>query len=362
MFAVHMVHMKAVMAVITAVMGAAAGGTVINSFTNTATSAGFLLYADPSTLSIVQGSSMVSSITVTSFNGFSGTVALSVHYPNGAPITSSFNPSNVNVPANGNVKSTLTLQASASGQLGNYTIDVIGTSQKKIAATLMIFTVLSDKTFVINVDSSTINTVPGSTSQVTVSVSSMNGFNGTVSLEATVPFGYITVTGGQSPIVLQPSQTITSSLTISTSSMTPLGTYYVTVTGISGMTSNSATVTLVVTDPVVDTESLAMISYTFNSNTNMTLTIQNTGTGTVTVQSYEVRDSSGDTWTFTYNTNAPVIAPGAIVSIFIVIGMGCNGCTYTGITGLFNQFSAGQSYTVTLMTMANHQFAWVVNR
>jgi hypothetical protein len=291
-------------------------------------------------------------------------VALSVYYPNGGnSLGTIFTPTSVNVPANSIGHSSLSITASPNVAVGNYTVDIVGTSSKKVSVTSIIVNVMSDKGFTISVQPSSISNVAGSTNQATVSVTSMNGYNGTVNLEATIPFGYITVTGGQNPIVLQPGQTVTSSFAISTDLLTPLGTYYITITGIDkDHMSSSTIVTLDVVDPVIDIESLTMVSYSFNSDTNMTLTVQNTGSSSITLQFYTVRDSSGDTWTYTYNGNAPVIVAGSTVSVYIVIGMGCNGCTYTGITGLFNQYNTGQSYTVTLTTMAGHQFAWVVNR
>ena len=354
--------MKAFLAVLTTVMGAAAGGTVMSSFTGTHTSSTFLVSADPSTLSIVQGNSMSTIITVTSINGFIGTVALSVYYPNGGSFTSTFVPTSVNVAANSVAKSTLTISLGPTASLGNFTVDILATSGKKVSATSIMVDVRSNQDFIVSVQPSTINNVPGSTDQATVSVTSMNGFTGTVQLQATVPFGYITVTGGQGSVTLQAGQTITSSLTVSTSTLTALGNYSIVITGTSGILSSSATVTLVVSDPVVINESLVMTGYSFNSNTNMTLNIQNTGSTSVTLQSYSVLDSSGDSWTYTYSNNAPVIASGGTASVYIVIGMGCNGCAYTGITGLFNQFTSGQTYTVTLTTMASHQFSWAVTR
>ncbi len=363
LYAMSLMHLKALLAVITAAFGAVAGGTMINSMNNgnARTTASFLVTTDPSTLSISQGHSANTTVIVTSINGYSGTVALSVYYVNGGSLSSSFTPVNVNVPSGGTAKSILTIVTASTVQVGNYTVAVIGTTQqqKKNAASILTVHVLSSRDFVITTQPSTVSNVPGTSNAVTVIVTSLNGYNGTINLQATVPFGYITVTGGQTPLSLQAGQVAMSSLTIKTSIDTPLGTYYITVTGITGGVSHSAIITLVV-DPII-VESLAMVGYGFNSGTNMTLTVQNTGTTSVTLQSYSVRDASGDIWSFSW-INGPVIAPGSTVSVYIIIGLGCNGCAYTGIIGLFTQFSLGQSYTVTLTTMANHQFSFVVNR
>lgn len=355
-------HLKALLAVVTAAFGAVAGGTMISSMSNgnARTTASFLVSTDPSTLSISQGHSANTTVTVTSMYGYSGTVALSVYYVSGGSLSSSFTPVNVNVPSNGKAKSILTITTASTSQVGNYTVAVIGQQQKKNAASLLTVHVLSSRDFMITTTPSTVTNAPGTSNTVTVILSSLNGYNGTINLQATVPFGYITITGGQTPISLQNVQVAISSLTIKTSIDTPFGTYYITVTGLAGGVSHSAMITLVVADPII-VESLAMVGYGFNSNTNMSLNVQNTGTTAVTLRSYTVSDASGDTWSFSW-TSGPVIAPGSSVSLYIIIGLGCIGCTYTGILGLFNQFVPGQSYTVTLTTMANHQFSFVMNR
>jgi VCBS repeat-containing protein len=361
MFPAGLIHFKAILAVVTAAFGTVGGVSMLNSYNNNDAGNGrFILSTNPAVLSIGQGRSANTTVTVTSLNGYTGTVALSVF--NGGLFTSSFTPVRVSVPANGSTKSMLTISAPSTTQVGDYTIAVVGMSQRRSAnaVTILILHVSSDRDFTITVDPLMVTNTPGNTNAVTVTVTSLNGYNGTIALQATVPFGYITLTGGQNTLVLLPGQTVTSTFTIMTSSQTAFGTYSIMVTGSSGGVSHSATVTLVVSDPVF-VEMLVFLNYVFPSNTNLTMTIKNTGNATVTLQSYSVRDATGDTWSFAW-ANGPVIAPGATVTVSVVIGIGCIGCTYSGIFGLFTQFVPGQSYTVTLTTKGNHQFSSVVNR
>ena len=87
----------------------------------------FSVSASPTSLSVVQGSSGTSTITVTSLNGFNSAVALSASgLPSG--LTASFAPASVTPPANGSTSSTLTLTASATATIGTSTVTVTGTS------------------------------------------------------------------------------------------------------------------------------------------------------------------------------------------------------------------------------------------
>src|SRR5262249_4013684 len=81
----------------------------------------FSLSASPASLTVKQGSSATSTITVNPVNGFSGSVALSA---SGLPagVTASFNPSSTTS------SSTLPLTASSTAAPGTATVTVTGTS------------------------------------------------------------------------------------------------------------------------------------------------------------------------------------------------------------------------------------------
>jgi len=88
---------------------------------NPAASPNFALSDSPGSLSITQGNSGTSTITVTPQNGFNGSVALSAAgLPSG--VTASFNPSSTTA------SSTLTLTASSTATTGTATVTVTGTS------------------------------------------------------------------------------------------------------------------------------------------------------------------------------------------------------------------------------------------
>ncbi len=87
----------------------------------------FSIAASPSSLTIVQGASGTSTVTVTSVSGFGSAVGLSC---SGLPagVTCGFSPASVTPPANGSTTSALTVSVSSSAAAGGYSLQVDGTS------------------------------------------------------------------------------------------------------------------------------------------------------------------------------------------------------------------------------------------
>ena len=362
----NLVHLKGLLMVLTAAVGTVASGTMLSSYVN-GSKAGpsFLLTVNPSTLSIEQGASLTSTVSVMSVRGFSGTVSLSLFFT-GSNLPASLTPSSVSVPVNGTAKSTLTVNATST--VGSYDIVVIGiaTSHGKTnyASSELSVQVVSNQDFRITSSPSNIVNTFGSSNTTTITVTSLNGYTGTVSLTVTAPFGYITVMGSENPLILSAGGTASSALNITTSLSTTLGTYNITVTGTAGSRTHSTVISLTVIDPIVPPpviESLKLTGYQFINGTSLSLVLQNTGTTSVTIQSYVVRDSSGNTWSLS-NFAGPVMTPNGFGTAIILIGANCPGCVYGGIPGLFFQFTVGQSYTVILTTTRSNQFSFTITR
>ena len=106
---------------------------------------GFTVSASPSAVSVTQGSTANSTITVTSKNGFNSATTLSVSgLPSG--VTAAFSPNPVTPPANGSVTSTLTFTASSTATTGTSTVTVTGTSGTTTATTTIALTVTAPST------------------------------------------------------------------------------------------------------------------------------------------------------------------------------------------------------------------------
>ena len=148
-----------------------ANGIESNGITVDVTSgtAGFSLGASPSSVSIAQGTSGTSTITVTPQNGFNGSVTLSASgLPSGVTATFTPNPATTT--------STLTLTASATAATGTSTVTITGTSGSLTATTSVSLTVTSG----------------GGGPTVTVTPASLTW--GTVVLGATSPAKSVTLT------------------------------------------------------------------------------------------------------------------------------------------------------------------------
>ena len=345
--------------VLTAAAGTVGGGVITYSYSSYSHITGsFLLAVDPSSMMLAQNTSSTSAITVTSINSYTGTVSLSTYFE-GPAFSASISPTSVIVPANGAMKSAISITAPSTA--GNYSVVVVGTSTSHgktlYSASLLTLQVESSRDFAITSMPSSITLATGATASTTIRVTSMNGYTGNVSLTLTAPFAYLTTMGGQSPVMLTSGGSMTSTLTITASPTTPLGTYSMTVTGTSGSRSHSATISLKVIDPVV--EGLALNSFTFANSTTLNLVLLNTGNGTMTLQSYTIHDALGNSWTLT-NWAGPTIPVATTGTAAVLIGNNCPTCIYTGIPGSFFQFQHLQVYTITVTSTRNNPFTFTV--
>ena len=101
---------------------------------------GFTVSASPSSVSVAQGSTANSTISVTSVNGFSSATTLSASgLPSG--VTAAFSTNPVTPPANGTATSTLTFTASSTATQGTSTVTITGTSGTIVQSTAVTLTV-----------------------------------------------------------------------------------------------------------------------------------------------------------------------------------------------------------------------------
>jgi uncharacterized membrane protein len=300
-----------------------------------------------------------STVTILSTQGFTGTVALTAQVNSG--ITVIFNPSGVNVPVGGTATSITTVQAAKNASMGTYNIIVTGMAvagRKVLSSSAMLTaTVNPQADFGVYAYPYSITVVAGFTNSTSIILYGKNGFNGSVTLSAAVPFGFLGVMGGQNPVKLTPGAATNTSLLVSTTTSTLLGKYNITITGSSGTISHICILTVNVVDP--SPESLTLLGVANKLPTSLTLSLRNNGNTPATLQSYSVTDFSKDVWTLA-NWTGPTVSPGSTSSAVILIGSACNTCTYNGITGLFQQFFTGHTYLITVTTKLNSQFTFTV--
>src|SRR5271155_983385 len=248
---------------------------IINLLAGSATPS-FTLSDSPSSLSITQGSSGTSTITVTDVGGFTGSVTLAASgLPSG--VTAAFGTN----PTTGT--SVLTLTASATATTGTSTVTITGTSGSLTATTTLALTVNSTATpaFSVSASPASVTVTQGASGTGTITVTSTGGFNSATTLSASgLPSG-VTATFSTNPVTPPANGSASSTLTLTASASATVGTATVTITGTSGSTSHSTTIALTVNASSTPnfTLSLSPSSFTIDDNGSVSTTLTITSVG-----------------------------------------------------------------------------------
>ena len=206
----------------------------------------FSISTSPTELVAAAGSSSNVTVTLTSLANLTGTVNLSAKSsPSGLSLTLS--PANVSLTFASNSTSVLSV---SSPNPGSFTVTITGTSGSLLhQATVKVSIVpviVGD--FSIAASPSSITISKGSSASSTISLMSLGGFTGTISLSVVVSPG-----SGPKTMLSGSSVTLTlggqgsSILDVRAQHKTPIGTYTITVTGTSGLLAHYATITVNVT-------------------------------------------------------------------------------------------------------------------
>ena len=218
----------------------ATSGSLSQTATITVAVGGFTISASPTTVNIQAGSSGTSSITVLSVAGFTGMINFSVSVtPTG--LTASISPASIRLSPGGSGSSTLTINST---NVGTYTVIVTGTSG---SSTHSVTITVNVQDFTLAVNPSSLSLAAGTSGTVIISIASMAGFTGTVSLSAVCTPSGPRLSLSSSSVSLSSGGSGTSTLTVRTLHKTPPGTYTITITAVSGSLTHTATVVLTVT-------------------------------------------------------------------------------------------------------------------
>jgi len=222
------------------------------------TSPDFSMVSNPLGLTVQQGLSATSTITLQSLDNFSGTVAL-VSGPSPAianTTTTSVSPTSVSLTPGGSATSTLTVRTLQSTPAGSYKVGIKGTSGNLVQVLTIPLVVTSPPPdFSISASPTAMTVAVGSSGTATITLSSLYSFAGTVNLSATIASSDTaaslslvepTVSFSPASVALGVNGTGSSTMTVSSSLLATPGTYTVTVTGTSGTISHSTTVTVTV--------------------------------------------------------------------------------------------------------------------
>ncbi len=310
------------------------------------TAAGFSVSAPG--VSVEQGMSATDSVTVSSINGFSSAINLSI---SGLPagVTATFSPATVT----GSAGSTLTLVASNTATVGAATVTITGTSGATTASTTLSLTVIAEPNFTITASPTAIS-VPAATSGTTsIAIGYVGGLTGSVSLSASnLPSG---VNANFSPNSVNSSGSVGVSFFVQ--SGTPAGTTNVTITGTDGTISHSVTVALTIPGTTTGNPSFTLapgssaLTLTPGSSTTDTLTVTGAGgfSGSVTLAVTGL--PTGVSGTFGTNPTS-----GSSVLTLTASSAAAPGTATLTITGTSGTLTASTSISLTINTTQTPSF------
>jgi uncharacterized membrane protein len=226
------------------------------------------LSAQPATITFPAGSSTTTAINVNSLNGFTGTISLTAtSAPSGPTCTSA----SVTLTAGGSSTATLTCSGTTAGIFAI----TVGGSNGILGNFVEVHLTISD--FAVSASQTTASFVAGTSAPITVTLSSINGFSGTVNLSAS-PTSPVSTSCPTSITLASNNVSVVCTFNSSTG-----GTYPMTITG-TGSISHSTTVTVNVQDFTI-AASPSTVSFNSGTSGSTSLTLVSIGTfsGNVTL-------------------------------------------------------------------------------
>jgi uncharacterized membrane protein len=312
--------------------------TTVNLVVNPASSPNFLISASPSSRTVTQGSPTSYTLSVTSSGGFTSSVTLSVSgLPTGASATFSTNPI-----SGGSGNSTMNVTTSSSTPVGTYTLTITGTSSSPslmhTTTVTLVVNAGSTGNFSLSASPSSQKVTSGRSTSYTVTVTSSGGFTSSVTLSVSgLPMG-ASATFSTNPISGGAGN---STMNVTTSSSTPVGTYTLTITGTSSSPSlmHTTTVTLVVNSfSISASPSSATVTRGNHATYTVKVTALNGFNGTVT---FSVRGLPANS-TASFN---PTSVTGSATSTLTI---STNASTSTGIFSIRIRGTSGVTHSTTV--------------
>lgn len=305
----------------------------------------FTLSATPSSQSVFAGVNATYTVSATFTNTVNNTVYFSVSgLPTGA--TANFSPSSVI----GTGSSTLTVTTSSSTPAGSYTLTVTGATSDSSDITNTTTVTLNVSGFSVSAAPSSQTAPSGGSAAYTATVTAANGFNGTVTWSASgLPSG---ATANFNPPSVIGSGS--STMTVTLLNTTPANSYTLTVQGTSGSTSQSTTVTLVVSDFSISATPASQTVSPGNS-TNYTVNIGNINAFTGSVSLSASGLPSGATANFNPTSTT---APGSSTLTVTTSSSTPNGTDTLTVTGTSGNLSHSTPITLIVSTAGPLPSGW----
>ncbi|MCJ7630789.1 PQQ-binding-like beta-propeller repeat protein, partial [Candidatus Bathyarchaeota archaeon] len=284
-------------------------------------SPGFYLNASPDQNTVAQGGDVTYDITASSYNNFADPITFDIF---GLPPNtfSTFTPNPATPLPNGSVVTVLRVTTTIDTPPGEYMLFIRGVSGAKERTITVALVTVTGSDFAVDASPSQITISKGQSANFDVNVTSLAGFSSSVTLTVSGTPLSASASFSPNPVIPPPNGMVYSTLTVSTTSATPPGTYNLYVNGTSGSLVRRIPLlyrTLVVVLPVHDVAvtnvapSKTVVGQGYSLNINVTAANQGDYTETFNVTAYAnttiiasqaVTLTSGNstTLTFTWNT------------------------------------------------------------
>ena len=233
---------------ITGTSGSLTASTTLALTVNSTATPNFSVAASPASVTVTQGASGTSTITITSTGGFNSATTLSASgLPTG--VTASFSTNPVTPPANGSATSTLTLTASSSATVGAATVTITGTSGSTTHSSTIALTVNASTgtaNFTLSLSPSSFTVDERGSVSTTLTVTSVNGFHSSVDLSVNEFPSGVSATASANPVTPPANGSVKVTITWSASRRAPTGTTTIELIGTSGSLTNETPVAITV--------------------------------------------------------------------------------------------------------------------
>ena len=240
----------------------------------------FTVSANPTSLTVNVAVAGNSTITVAPLNGFANAVTLSVN-TNSTNLVCKLSATSI---ASGSGTSILSCTGSTAG---NYLTQVTGTSGTLSHTASVIYHIIGAQDFTISANPTSINIVAGSSGTSTITLTSLNGFSGTVNLSPSVYLSGPVASLNPASVVLSFGGTRSATLNVTTSNGVS-GSYIVKVNATSGTLFHFISLNVSVTSAAINT-TLSSTSIRVGQSVVDSATLQGAtanATGTVTYLDY----------------------------------------------------------------------------
>ena len=214
----------------------------------------FNIALSPTSLTVQQGTSRNTTLTLTPQNGFTGTVTLSLVNTSNNPVPGiTLSPTSFTVSANSPTNQALSVNVASSVATGSYNLKVkavSGSLSKEASLSLDVTAGGGSPDFTIALSPTSLTVQQGDSGNTTLTLTPQNGFNGTVNL-ALVDAGTGNPVPGinLTPLDLNVTGPVNQPLTVSVAGSVPTGSYSLKVRAVSGSLNKEASLSLTVTLP-----------------------------------------------------------------------------------------------------------------